>query len=91
MQQTSMRFFNRKAAYAGGQLASVDYENQVSKSIPVEAKSTSHLKQLSSYMDKLSTCAEIDDRTVGVLLTEDNFHIAFVPYKWKDTNKQFHS
>ena len=80
-----------------GKPASVDYvislesNNSVLKSIPVEAKkdfSTAYLIQLASYMNKLSTCGDSANTTlVGLLITEDTFHIMFALYTWRDTCK----
>ena len=75
-----------------GRPASVDYAinleggNQLIKCIPVEAKrvfSALSLKQLSSYINKLSTCKEFkNDAVVGVLITQYVFHFAFSPLKF---------
>ena len=80
-----------------GRPASVDYiiclesKERVLKCIPIEAKqkfSVYYLKQLSSYMNKLGTCRDFENKVlVGLLLMEDTFHIAFSPFKWQETHK----
>ena len=76
----------------GGRPASVDYAinleggNQLIKCIPVEAKrvfSIPSLKQLSSYINKLSTCKEFkNDAVVGLMMTQFQFYFAFSPLKF---------
>ena len=75
-----------------GRPASVDYAinleggNGLIKCIPVEAKrvfSILSLKQLSSYINKLSTCKKFkNDAVVGLLITQFQFYFAFSPLKF---------
>ena len=77
-----------------GRPASVDYAinleggNQLLKCIPVETKrmfAAIHLKQLSSYVNKLSTYEKFkNDVIVGLLLTQYQFQFAFLLFKFKD-------
>ena len=80
-----------------GRRASVDYviclesHDHVLRCIPVEAKkefSSLYVKQLSSYINKLSTCSDLQaSMLIGLLLTETNFYFAFSPYKWSDDSR----
>ena len=75
-----------------GKPASVDYainlqaSNQLLKCIPVEAKcvfSITSIKQLSSYINKLSTCNELGNcAVVGLLMMQYQFRFVFSPYKF---------
>ena len=75
-----------------GRPASVDYAinleggKQLIKCIPVEAKrlfTVLSLKQLSSYINIVSTCKKFkNDAVVGLLITQFQFHFAFSPLKF---------
>jgi hypothetical protein len=75
-----------------GRRASVDYainiegNNHVINCIPIEAKSVLdalHMKQLASYINKVSTADVFSDTSiVGILLSPRTFQFSFSPYKF---------
>ena len=77
-----------------GRPASVDYainiegDNHMINCIPIEAKrklDNLHLKQLASYINKVSTADIFSDvSVVGLLLTQYAFQFAFSPYKFEN-------